>query len=67
MVQTMFVEKCAQNLCNIPLSNNMACQRIADISEGSEKQLTEVRNKRFSMHIDEATDCSSIGHLIGYV
>jgi hypothetical protein len=26
-----------------------------------------VRNKRFSMHIDEATDCSSIGHLIGYV
>jgi hypothetical protein len=64
----MFSEKCAQQLCNKPISNNTVSGRIADISEDSEEQLIEkLRNKRFSIQIDEVTDCSGIGHLIAYV
>jgi hypothetical protein len=38
------------------------------MSEDLEEQLIEeVRNKCFSIRIDEATDCSDIGHLIAYV
>jgi hypothetical protein len=33
MVQTTFGEKYAQQLRNVPLSNNKASLRIADISE----------------------------------
>jgi hypothetical protein len=64
----MFSEKCAQQLRNIPLSNNTVSRRFADISEGLEEQMIEkVRNKRCSMQIDKAIDCSVIGHLIAYV
>jgi hypothetical protein len=31
MVQTMLGEKCAQQVDNIPLSNNTVCRRISDI------------------------------------
>jgi hypothetical protein len=33
MVQTMFGQKCVQQLGNIPLSHNKVSRRIADISE----------------------------------
>jgi hypothetical protein len=33
MVQTMFGEKCAQQLRNIPLSDNTVSSRIAGLSE----------------------------------
>jgi hypothetical protein len=68
MVQTMLGEKCAQQLRNIPMSNNTVSRRISDISEDSEEQLMEkFRNNRFAIQIDEATDCSGVGHLIAYV
>jgi hypothetical protein len=64
----VFGKKCAQQLCNIPLSNNTICRRIPDISEGLEEQLIDkLRNKGFSINIDEATDCSGTGHLIAYM
>jgi hypothetical protein len=64
----MFREKCASQLCNIPLSNNTVTQQIADVSVDLEEQLIEkLRNKYFSIWTDEATDCSSIGRLIAYV
>jgi hypothetical protein len=65
MVQTMFSEKCAQQLCNKPLSNNMVSRGIAVISADSEQELIEkLRNKRLSIQIDKAIDCSGIVHLI---
>jgi hypothetical protein len=47
MVQTMFGEKCVQQLHNIPLSNNTVSQRIADISEDLEEQLIEKLRNTF--------------------
>jgi hypothetical protein len=64
----MLDQKCAQHYRNIPLSNNTVSPWIANISEDSAEQLTEnFRKKRLSIHTDEATDCSGIGHLIAYV
>jgi hypothetical protein len=46
----------------------MVARRFADISEDLEGLLIKkVRNERFSIHIDEATDCCDIGNLIDYV
>jgi hypothetical protein len=68
MVQTVLGEKCAQQLRNIPPSNNTVSRLIFDISEDSEEQLMEkFRNNRFAIQIDEATDCSGVAHLIAYV
>jgi hypothetical protein len=68
MLQTMLGEKCAQQLRNIPLSNNTVSRQISDISEDLEEQLIEkLRNNRFAIQIDEATDCSGVAHLIAYV
>jgi hypothetical protein len=59
MVQTIFGEKSAQQLRNVPLLNNTVSRQIANISQALEEQLIEVRNK--------VTDCSAIGQLIAYV
>jgi hypothetical protein len=64
VAQTMFAERCVQQLRNISLSNNTVSPRFADISEDSEERLIEkVRNKRFSIQMGEVTDCCDIGHL----
>jgi hypothetical protein len=68
MVQTMLGEKCAQQLHNIALSNNTVSQRISDISEDLEEQMMEkLRNNRYAIQINKATDCSGVAHLIAYV
>jgi hypothetical protein len=68
MVQTMLGENCAQQLHNIPLSNNTVSRRISDISEDLDEQLMEkLRNNHFAIQIDKATDCSGVAHLIAYV
>jgi hypothetical protein len=47
MVQTMLGEKFAQQLLNIPPSNNTVSRRLSDISEDLEEQLMEkLRNNR---------------------
>jgi type II secretory pathway component PulK len=59
-VQKMFGRKCAQQLRNIPLSINMVSEQTADVSVDLELQLIEkLRNKRFSVQIEEVTDCSN--------
>jgi hypothetical protein len=64
----MLGEKCAQQLRNIPLSNSTVSRRISDISEDLEEQLMEkFGNSRFTIQIDEATDCGGVAHLTAYV
>jgi hypothetical protein len=64
----MFREKCAQQLRNVPISNNTVSRRFVDISEDLEEQLIEkLRIKRFSIQINEATDYSGIGYFVTYV
>jgi hypothetical protein len=65
MVQAILGEKCAQQLSNVPLSDNTVSRRISDISEDLEEQLMEkLRNNRFVIQIDEATDwCCSLNSL----
>jgi hypothetical protein len=68
LVQTMFSEKCAEQLCNTPLLHITVTQWIADTSEDLEEQLIgKLRNKHLSTQFDKATDCSGIGHLTAYV
>jgi hypothetical protein len=68
LVQTMFSEKCAQQLRNILLLSTTVSQWIADVSEDLEEQLIEEWGKKlFSVQIDKATDYSGTGHLIAYV
>jgi hypothetical protein len=50
MAQTVFGQKCAQQLRNKPLSNNTVSWLIAGMSEDLEEQLIQkLRNKRFSI------------------
>jgi hypothetical protein len=50
------------------LSNNTVSRFIAGITADVEEQLNEkLRNKCFSIHIDEMTDCSDVGHLMNYM
>jgi hypothetical protein len=52
LVQTMFGEKCPQQLRNIPLSDNTVSRQIANISEDLEEQLIEkLRNKCFQYRL----------------
>jgi hypothetical protein len=67
MVQKVFGEQCAQQLHNIPRSNNRICLWIADISEDLEEQLIEKLRQTFSIQIDEGTGCNGVGHLTAYV
>jgi hypothetical protein len=49
--------------CKITVS-----RRISDISEDLEEQLKQkLRNNRFAIQSDEATDCSGVAHLIAHL
>jgi hypothetical protein len=53
MEQTMFVEKCVQQLRNVQLLNNTVSRRIADISKDLEEQLIErLRKKKTFFNTD---------------
>ncbi|GFT39827.1 mariner Mos1 transposase [Trichonephila clavipes] len=68
IVETMFGDNFAKELQSIPLSNDTVSRRIDDIAEDVEQQLFgKLREKLFSIQLDEATDSNKDAHFIAYV
>ncbi|GFU33867.1 SCAN domain-containing protein 3, partial [Trichonephila clavipes] len=68
IVETMFGDNFAKELQSIPLSNDTVSRRIDDIAEDVEQQLFgKLRDKLFSIQLDEATDRNKDAHFIAYV
>ncbi|GFU07334.1 SCAN domain-containing protein 3 [Trichonephila clavipes] len=64
----MFGDNFAKVLQSIPLSNDTVSRRIDDIAEDVEQQLFgKLRDKLFSIQLDEATDSNKDAHFIAYV
>ncbi|GFT69145.1 SCAN domain-containing protein 3 [Trichonephila clavipes] len=68
IVETMFGDNFAKELQSITLSNDTVSRRIDDISEDVEQQLFgKLRDKLFSIQLDEATDSNKDAQFIAYV
>ncbi|GFW34418.1 protein FAM200A [Trichonephila clavipes] len=68
IVETMFGDNFAKELQSIPLSNDTVSRRIDDIAEDVEQQLFgKLRDKLFSIQLDEATHSNKDAHFIAYV
>ncbi|GFY16972.1 protein FAM200B [Trichonephila clavipes] len=68
IVETMFGDNFAKELQSIPLSNDTVSRRIDDIAENVEQHLFgKLRDKLFSIQLDEATDSNKDAHFIAYV
>jgi zinc finger BED domain-containing protein 5/7/8/9 len=68
IVETMFGDNFTKQLQSIPLSNDTVGRRIGDIAEDIQQQLlAKLRDKLFSIQLDEATDSNKDAHLIAYV
>ncbi|GFX79334.1 zinc finger BED domain-containing protein 5 [Trichonephila clavipes] len=68
IVETMFGDNFAKELQSIPLSNDTVSRQIDDIAEDVEQQLFgKLRDKLFSIQLDEATDSNKDAHFIAYV
>ncbi|KFM71132.1 Zinc finger BED domain-containing protein 5, partial [Stegodyphus mimosarum] len=64
----MFGDKFSKQLQSIPLSNDTVARRIGDKAEDVQCQLfSNLRNKLFSIQLDEATDSNKDTHFIIYV
>ncbi|GFT07589.1 SCAN domain-containing protein 3 [Trichonephila clavipes] len=68
IVETMFGDNFAKELQSIPLSNDTVSRRINNIAEDVEQQLfSKLRNKLFSIQLDDATDSNKNAPFIAYV
>lgn len=68
IVETMFGDNFSKQIQSIPLSNDTVARRIGDIAEDVQCQLfSKLRDKLFSIQLDEATDSNKDAHLIAYV
>ena len=65
---TMIGERAAEKLKLVPLSNDTMCCRIDDMAdEIHDKLINQVKEREFSLQVDEATDNSRDAHLICYI
>ncbi|GFW65129.1 zinc finger BED domain-containing protein 5 [Trichonephila clavipes] len=68
IVETMFGDNFAKELQSIPLSNDTVSRRSDDIAEDVEQLFFgKLRDKLFSIQLDEATDSNKDAHFIAYV
>ncbi|XP_072398236.1 zinc finger BED domain-containing protein 5-like [Diabrotica undecimpunctata] len=64
----MFGDNFAKKLESIPLTNDTVARRICDIAEDVQDQLLgKLRDKLFSIQLNEATDSNKDAHFIAYV
>ncbi|XP_029656088.1 zinc finger BED domain-containing protein 5-like [Octopus sinensis] len=64
----MFGHKYEQKIMKIPLSDNTVSRRICALSENIEKSVSfSIKETRFSLQLDEATDISGMAHLLAYI
>ncbi|GFW39736.1 zinc finger BED domain-containing protein 5 [Trichonephila clavipes] len=68
IIETMFGDNFSKELQSIPLSNDTVSRRIDDIAEDVKQPLFgKLRDKLFSIQLDEATDSNKDAHCIAYV
>ncbi|GFS71410.1 SCAN domain-containing protein 3 [Trichonephila clavipes] len=68
IVETIFGDNFAKHLQSILLSNDIVARRIDDIAEDVHQQLFgKLRDKFFSLRLDEATDRNKDSPFIAYV
>ena len=64
LATTMIAEGAAQKLILVPLSNDTMCRRIDDIYD---QLIDQMKEREFSLQLNEVTDNSRDAHLICYV
>jgi hypothetical protein len=68
MLSTLIRKSVANQLKNVPLSNNINSPRIQDISDNINDQLIDKSgNKNVTIQLDELTDNNKDEYLICYV
>ena len=68
LATTMIGERAAQKLILVSLPNDTMCRRIDDMAEDIHDLLIDqIKEREFSLQLDEATDNSRDAHLICYV
>ena len=68
LASTMIREGAAEKLKLVPLSHDTVCRRIGDMALDIHDQLIDrMKEREFSLQLDEATDSSQDAHLICYV
>lgn len=64
----MLDEKSAKHLSTIPLLNNTAARRIADLATNVEKtQASIIKYRKFALQMDESTDVAGLAILLVFV
>ncbi|KAL4104473.1 hypothetical protein QTP88_019771 [Uroleucon formosanum] len=69
IVDVMFGKEAAEQISNIPLSNDTVHRRIITMSEDIVKNVNEIlqKNKEFALQLDESTDVSGKSKLISFI
>jgi len=69
IVDVMFGKEAAEQILNIPLSNDTVRRRIITMSEDIVKNVNEIlqKDKEFALQLDESTDVSGKSQLISFI
>lgn len=69
IVDVMFGKEAAEQISNIPLSNDTVRRRIITMSEDIVKNVNEIlqKDKEFALQLDESTDVSGKSQLISFI
>ena len=61
-------DKITEEIKGIPLSTDIICRRISEMSQGIKCQLIDrVKRRKYALQLDESTDGSGLAQLIVFV